>query len=155
MIKHIKNPMERECTEYAHQYIRYPRNLYYKPYKELLHIREKYDEFLIIQPPYINNAGRTQWNDLSIMSKRFDIDLRFEFCSLNVRGGIDGKILKHAFEAHNIPERDLILVCVGKGYEETIEYTLRPKIRELKLNVSVIDSIEKYKRYIDTICRTL
>ena len=154
-LQFIKNDIERECTEYVYQYIRYHRNLYNLPYEELLRVREKYEEFFIIQPPYINNAGRTQWNDLSVMSKKNNIDKRFEFCSLNVRGGIDGKVLRHAFEAHNIPERELVLVCIGEGYEEVVEYTLRPQIKQLKLRVSPIVSIAEYKRYIDTLFRKI
>lgn len=154
-IPSIKNSLERECTEYVTNYIHRYTNLYLKPINELNYYREKHDNIIIIQPPYKNNAGNVQYNDLSILSKTLGIDIRYEVSSLEPNGTLKGKGLIHSLEAHNIPEKLLVLVLIGNGYDDIVKYTIRPLIQTNKLRVTIIRSVEEYKNHIDYIFRKM
>jgi len=153
-IPSIKNTLERECTEYVTNYIQKFTNLYLKTINELDYYRRK-DNILIIQPPYRNNAGNVQYNDLSIICKSYGIDNRYEFSSLEPNSTLKGKGLIHSLEANNIPEQLLVLVLIGNGYDEIVQYTIKPLIKTNKLRVTVIRTVEEYKNHIDTIFRRM
>jgi hypothetical protein len=148
----INDPLERECTEYATNYITRYINLNRQPLQQLMYYRNDYRDTLVIQPPYKNDAGDIQYNDLSILSKSKKIDFRYEFSSLNpTNSTLKGKALIHAFEAHNVPEQILILVLLGDGYHNMVEYTLRSLIKPNRLPVMLITSMEEYRKHIDMI----
>jgi len=150
----IKNLLERECTEYVTNYIHKFTNLYLKPINELNYYRENHNDIIIVQPPYKNNAGNVQYNDFSILSKSNGIDIRYEVSSLDPNSTLKGKALLHALESH-IPEKLLVLVLLGRGYDEICEYTLRPLIMRDRLRITVIRTMEQYKSHIDFIFRKM
>lgn len=150
----ISNVHENECIGYAYQKISTYNNLYRKPEQQLETYRKLCNKIgldvIFIQPPYFDYTGKQRYNDWSIFSPTHKIDIRYEVKSLNVNDSIlCEQAYRHVKESKHIPEKLLVLILLGSGYDKIVKHSLLPLIAKKNLPVLILRSIEEYKAHID------
>jgi len=156
--KEVKNQNpEQVCLYYAIYANKFEvvANMTKQPVDELQRYRELFNSFVVNQSPYIDNAGNVRYSDISIYSKQHNVDIRYEIGSLNPKSEISSRVLRYIQESKNIPEKLLVLVLLGNGYDDIVEYYAKPLIRKEKLNITIIRSMDNYKKHINNIFQTL
>jgi len=126
--------------------------------EQIYNVREYYNKCLIIQPPYQNTANRKECSDFSYFDKTVGLDFRLEIKSLDPRNSVLGDtVIRIAKESKLMPEKLLILLLIGDGYDEINRnmIVLRETIEQERLHVTIMRSFDQLESYFKSRYRNL
>ena len=148
----IYNVHERQIYNVLKTHVKRERYLYKKPTEQLNTFRFIYDSFIVYQSPFTDLIGSTQWTDFSLFNKDKNIDLRIEVKSLKPSNTkLRNVVYELLRDSDYIPEKRLILVLLGEGFNDKLLIDIDRLINTEKHPVTIFRSIESFKVYIDSL----
>jgi len=141
---------EEKIFNKMHQYIKYDKCLYKQPFQRLLNLRRDKDSYIVFQSPYFCSDGTQKWTDFSVCDKSINLDIRIEVKNLNTKGSIKNDAYEHLMGSTNIPEKLLVIVLIGCGYDDHVCIDLHRVIEMGRLNATIILGVDNFNNYIDS-----
>jgi hypothetical protein len=77
-----------------------------------------------------------------------NIDLRIEVMSLETNGGLGEAPYKYLRLAKTMPEKEMILLLLGEGYDEFVLYGFKEMIKSERLPITIIRNIHRFENFI-------
>lgn len=147
-MQQVYNKHERKVYNVLKKFDENYKWMYKQPTQQLLNVRKVKESCVIIQPPYTDSMGETHWNDFSLFNKKYDVDLRFEVKSLDVDSDLRDIVFKHIIEAKNIPEKQLVLVLFGIGFNAQVKRYYDQYIETMELNIVIVQTIKELEKHL-------
>ena len=133
-------------TNYADFYI----TLLKKPMQSLYNNMKCFEKMVVFQSPYIHSSKSYRYSDFTFWDKTKNIFIRGEIRYSSVpNSDLNTKVLAIIRELPNYPEKELVLVLLGEGFDDEtdIMYQVRDEVKT-KPNIFICRTIEDFENYI-------